>query len=224
MNPDGVSERASLFNDLVGRLVRVQPARKSALSGQRSSSGNASSSSSGGNQDNNSKATAAEQVQGILIAADPLTSSVILVTQSPQEESLGPAVSVSVFPHAESVALLEEGDDRVVDEKVLRQSAEILTRKFKSAAASETASAAVDCGDSSSPEELAAKKDAVKRWLVDDNHLQVQEDTTNPGRLLIQGGVTLEPPYSASSCRATNAIVLSRVRELIAAFHQQPQH
>lgn len=132
-----------------------------------------------------------QTITGILIAADPITTSVVLATKSAQKE-----LFVKVLPFVSNIER-EESEP----EEDLSELANCLISKIKNS------------HEGVDSQLLASRKASVKKWL-ESNHLQVAEESED---LVIQGCVRLCPPYSHHDCIATNEIILSRVVELISS-------
>lgn len=71
-----------------------------------------------------------------------------------------------------------------------------------------------------SPAQIKRRRESVKNWLVK-NRLPVSE---TGDVLSVMDALTIEPPYTAESCRSTNQIVLGRIQGLIANMPKDVEH
>lgn len=131
-----------------------------------------------------------QRITGILIAADPITKSVVLITKSEED------CSVKVLPFVSNV---EKDYSDSADEELIALANQLISKLKRKPVDSKV---------------LASRKASVKGWL-ESNLLQVAEEGEED--LVIQGCVRLCPPYSQDDCIATNEIILSRVVELISS-------
>jgi len=139
----------------------------------------------------------ASALEGILLATDPVTKTVVLVTNSSTEEGES---DVKLLPHVSSVEKVESCGSQ---EGLLVVASRLLAQiKLTQAPISQNS------------EDLLEKKALVKQFL-EANQLPVEEQGEE---LVILDSLRLRPPYTPNDCQANNEIILSRVVELISSM------
>jgi len=147
-------------------------------------------------------ATAKNCVSGILIAADPISHSCVLLTGEVNKDD--PIKSeLYVVPEVDwaSITILPDQPS----------SCELEPLK--------TALTAVTKSDSSQPltPELTEKLDRLQTFIRGYNLTAEIQGSS----LRVQNCVTILAPFSSADCRATNEIVLDRVANLVTQFNAQ---
>ncbi|XP_064636629.1 gem-associated protein 6-like [Lineus longissimus] len=71
-----------------------------------------------------------------------------------------------------------------------------------------------DSVDELGPEELKERKETVRLWLLK-HRLPVEVSSENPEALCISNALSIEPPYTPSSCMSTNEIILGKIQGLL---------
>ena len=66
-------------------------------------------------------------------------------------------------------------------------------------------------------DELQKRKTNVIEWL-NKNRVPILDDSKENEVVKVLGGLVIEPPYDADSCKGTNEIVLERIRKLISSM------
>lgn len=130
---------------------------------------------------------------GRVYTIDPVSQSVVLTKFNSDTQSLD-GITVVMGHSVQEIVILDDNTD------VFRGKLDAL---FKPAELSNL-----------SPEELAAKKDKLKSWLLK-NRIPIEVSETNGDNLSLAGALTIEPPYGPENCRSTNETILGRVQGMI---------
>jgi len=160
--------------------------------------------------------------KGVLISADPVSKSVVIVSKSADEEFDQNDVLKSEINKTESynLQLIPWVDLKTitVQDKTSNSNDEDLdTSNFrisflKSLFTDNTNNKYFD----ENIADLTNRKTAVKGYL-EKHQLSVKEDTNR--NLIVHDLVTIVSPYMSVNCEGTNQIVLDRIRNLITQLH-----
>ncbi|XP_054263573.1 gem-associated protein 6-like [Macrosteles quadrilineatus] len=122
---------------------------------------------------------------GILFTIDPVSETVVLLTQT------GESLKVNLIPshNVKNIKVVEATNVAKIPDNLFKE----------------------DWAKHMSEEEIEKKRHALKDWLTKNTIPIVESDKL----LKLEDVLTIEPPYGPDQCSSNNEIVLSKIQELI---------
>lgn len=142
-----------------------------------------------------------KQISGLLVAADPISQSCVLVT-SPLNKSNPLKSEFLLVPCVKWTDISLHPDQSTLDEESLQLVSQLTS---------------LSVADTELTADLSTKLQQLHNFVLQHNlNAEIQGSV-----LSVQNCVSVHPPYTSADCRATNEIVLDRVASLVNIFNNQ---